>query len=130
MRRKTFAFNGITIGTLLGILIGVTTESVALGIVAAIGISAAAYFAIKWIENLMYKGVDAAGQAMKNAYQQRKANNAASQAMPTQAQPNQVNTAQNTVAQNNQSEKKFCTSCGTQLDKDMMFCTKCGTKQL
>ncbi len=118
MRRKTFAFNGITIGTLLGILIGVTSKSVALGIVAAIGISVAAWFAIKWIENLMYKGADAAEQAIRNAHQQRKANNATSQV------------TQQTSTQNNQSEKKFCTSCGTQLDQDMMFCTKCGAKQL
>ncbi len=78
--RKTFAANGITIGTLLGLFAGLLVISkdgglplgIIVGLVVGIVTGALAWFIIRWLENLVYNGVDAGVEAAKNAYEKRK----------------------------------------------------------
>ncbi|MBQ4382425.1 MAG: hypothetical protein II794_06800 [Oscillospiraceae bacterium] len=72
MRRKTFAFNSIIIGVLLGLLVWATTENVVLGVVTAVGVSVVGFFLIRFLENLLYKGVDAAADKIGQAIQKKK----------------------------------------------------------
>ncbi len=111
--RRTYKYNGIVVGVLLGLLIGLKTENVVLGVIAAIALSVVGVLAIQWIERLIEHGVDSAFQAGKNAYDKRKAEKA----------------AQQNAIQNAQSGKKFCTKCGSELDGQATFCTKCGARQ-
>ncbi len=62
--RKTYAYNGIIIGALLGLLAWATTENTAIGVVAAIGGSVACFLIIRAFENLVSKGIDKAGAAI------------------------------------------------------------------
>ena len=62
--RKTYAYNGITIGLLLGLAVGVSTENMMLGILAAIGASVVCFLLIRGLENLMYKGTEKAAEAI------------------------------------------------------------------
>ena len=70
--RKTYAYNSIIIGVLVGILAWASTESAVLGIVACIGVSIVGFVLIRLIEKAIGKGVDAAVDAATKAYQKRK----------------------------------------------------------
>ena len=69
--RKTFAYNSIIIGVLIGVLVGIKAGTV-LGIIVGIAVSAVGFFAIRAIENALYKGADAAEQAIKTALKNKK----------------------------------------------------------
>ena len=62
--RKTYAYNGITIGLLLGLAAWAATQNVAIGIVAAIAASVVGFLVIRGIENAIYKGAQKAGEAI------------------------------------------------------------------
>ena len=64
MRRKTFAYNSIIIGALLGMLVWAYTENTALGIAAAVVISVAGFFAIRGLEHALDIGSQAAADAL------------------------------------------------------------------
>ena len=68
--RKTYAYNSIIIGFLVGLLFVVKGQT-ALGIILGIVISVVGFFIIKGIENALYKGANAAGQAVVNAVKKR-----------------------------------------------------------
>lgn len=56
--RRTYAYNGITIGVFLGILIWLATKNTVIGVASGIGISIVAFIIIRVIENLLRKGID------------------------------------------------------------------------
>lgn len=62
--RKTYAYNGITIGILLGIGAWASTSNSAIGIGVAIGASILGFIIIRGIENAIYKGTEKAGEAI------------------------------------------------------------------
>lgn len=70
--RKTYAYNSIIFGVLIGILVWASTENVFLGILACIGISVVGFVLIRIIEKAIYKGTNAAINAATNAYQKHK----------------------------------------------------------
>ena len=70
--RKTYAHNSIIIGVLVGLLVWVSTENVALGILACVGVSIVGFVIIRFIEKAIGKGVDTAVDAATKAYKKRK----------------------------------------------------------
>ena len=62
--RKTYAFNGIIIGVLFGILVWAKTNSSVAGIGVAIAVSVVAFLIIRGIENAISAGVDKASEAI------------------------------------------------------------------
>ena len=73
--RKTYAYNSIIIGVLVGLLAWVSTENVVLGILACVGVSIVAFVIIRLIEQAISKGVDAAADAAAKAYRKHKEQN-------------------------------------------------------
>ena len=53
MRRKTYAYNAITIGVLVACLVYFSTKSIALTVLAGLGISVGGFILIKLLENAM-----------------------------------------------------------------------------
>ena len=70
---KTYAPTAITIGILLGILIGMETNPV-LGVIAAIGISVGGWVLIRFLENSLQHAGDAAVDAISRKMQENKQN--------------------------------------------------------
>lgn len=62
--RKTYAYNGIVIGILLGLYVGVASKSGVLCVLAMVGISVLAFAAIRLLENAIDAGVDKASEAI------------------------------------------------------------------
>ena len=73
--RKTYAYNSIIIGVLVGILAWASTENVVLGILACVGVSVVGFVIIRVIEKAIGKGIDAATDAAAKAYQKHKEQN-------------------------------------------------------
>ena len=73
--RKTYAYNSIIIGVLVGILAWASTESVVLGILACVGVSVVGFVIIRVIEKAIGKGIDATTDAAAKAYQKHKEQN-------------------------------------------------------
>ena len=85
--RKTYAYNSIIFGALLGMLVYVSADSIALGIVTCVAVSVVGFIIIRLIENAINKGVDKAVDSVSNAYRKHKAkkvsaNGAAAQRTP------------------------------------------------
>ena len=56
--RKTYAYNSIIIGVLIGLLAWASTENVVLGVLACVGVSIIGFVIIRLIEQAIGKGVD------------------------------------------------------------------------
>ena len=102
--RKTYAYNSIIIGVLLGMLVGIKAGTV-LGIIVGIAVSVVGFFIIRAIENVLYKGADAAEKAIKTAIKNKKDEKVQAEA-----------------------EMKICPNCGSKQSKDATFCRSCGPK--
>ncbi|MBQ4290344.1 MAG: hypothetical protein II719_04035 [Clostridia bacterium] len=72
--RKTYAYNSIIIGVLVGILVGVSTNNLVLAILACLGISIVGFILIRLLENALSRGVDKAVDAATKAYENHKQN--------------------------------------------------------
>ncbi len=70
--RKTYAYNSIIIGVLVGLLVYVSTESILLGILALVGVSVVGFILIRLLENAISKGVDTAVDAASRGIQKRR----------------------------------------------------------
>ena len=109
-RRYTYAYNSFIFGFLFGFL-GYAKWGAAAGIIIGIVVTVAGFFIIKAIENVLYKGGEAASQAIKTAIDNKKAE--------------KTQNAQNTAAS---TEGKICPQCGAKQNADSAFCRNCGTK--
>lgn len=69
---RTFAYNSIWIGVLVGILVAVSTEKALLGILAGLAVAIGGFFLIRLIEKALGKGIDAATDAAARAINNRK----------------------------------------------------------
>ncbi len=65
--RKTYAYNSVIIGALLGILVWAETESTVLGVLACIMISIIGFIVIQLLENTLYAASDKAADAVGDA---------------------------------------------------------------
>ena len=73
--RKTYAYNSIIIGVLVGLLAWASTENVVLGVLACVGVSIVGFVIIRLIEQAISKGVDAAADAAAKASRKHKEQN-------------------------------------------------------
>ena len=73
--RKTYAYNSIIIGMLVGLLAWASTKNVVLGVLACVGVSIVGFVIIRLIEQAVSKGVDAASDAAAKAYRKHKEKN-------------------------------------------------------
>ncbi|MBE5851257.1 MAG: hypothetical protein E7298_14205 [Lachnospiraceae bacterium] len=69
--RKTYAYNSIIVGFLLGWIVWIKAGA-ALGIITGIAVSVVGFVIIRAIEQALSKGVDAAVIAAKKARENRK----------------------------------------------------------
>ena len=72
---KTYAYNSIIFGVLVGLLAWASTKNVVLGVLACVGVSIVGFVIIRFIEKAISKGVDAAADAAAKAYQKHKEQN-------------------------------------------------------
>ena len=72
--RKTYAYNSIIIGILIGILVYVSSDSLILAILACLGISVVGFVVIRLLEKALSRGVDKAVDAATKAYENHKQN--------------------------------------------------------
>ena len=70
--KRTYAYNSIIIGILVGLLVGVSTENIVLGVLALVGVSIVGFVVIKVIENAIGAAVNKGVDAAATAYQDRK----------------------------------------------------------
>ena len=72
--KKTYAYNSVIIGVVLGILVWATTENMVLGILACFAVSVVGFIAIRFLENLVSKGAEKAYDTAKKAYKKHQNN--------------------------------------------------------
>ncbi len=70
--RRTYAYNSIIIGFLLGLLVWLKSEKLILGILVLIAVSVVGFIIIRAIEKAISKGVDAGVDAAARAIQKRR----------------------------------------------------------
>lgn len=146
--RKTYAYNSIIFGFLLGLLVGVTSESVILGILAGLGVSVVGFIVIRLIENAIHKGVEKAADKISETYRRRKEQKAIENGtyrkpvttqMPVRtatafapAAPMPMRNApafaqrMPAPAVKPATESCFCVHCGAALEGVSRFCSVCG----
>ena len=136
--RKTYAYNSIIFGVLLGILVYCTTESIALTILTGIGVSVVGFFLIRMLEKALYKGADKAAEKITEAYHRRKEQKAIENGTyrkPESTTQMPVRPAMQTTAgtvwekpieKPVVSETNYCPYCGKAVDGVSRFCPYCG----
>ena len=72
MRSKTYAYNSVIFGALAAMYAWATTDSVALAVLALVGVSVVGFVAIRALENALGKGLDAATDAATRAFQKNR----------------------------------------------------------
>ena len=68
MRSRTYAYNGIILGILSGMAAGAYTESAPIGVIVAILGSVVCFLVIRFLENMLGKGIDKATDAVANQF--------------------------------------------------------------
>ena len=71
MRSRTYAYNGIILGILFGMAAGAYTESAPIGVIVAILGSVVCFLIIRFLENLLGRGIDKATDAVANQFAKR-----------------------------------------------------------
>lgn len=123
MRSRTYAYNGIILGVLFGMAAGAYTESVPIGVIVAILGSVVCFLVIRFLENMLGKGIDKATDAVANQFAKRGKKSAPPSG--NLADRFQSSTpSQSTAAQTG----AFCTKCGAAVKPGSAFCTKCGAE--
>ena len=129
--RRTYAYNSIIIGVLIGILVYTTTRNVALTVLAGIGVSVVGFIIIRLIENAISKGVDKASDKIQEAYHRRKEQKAIengnySEPVTTQM-PNRDTTQFPRNTENSiENNTAYCPHCGAKINAESKFCPACG----
>ena len=75
MRSRTYAYNGIILGILFGMAAGSYTESIPIGVIVAILGSVVCFLVIRFLENMLGKGIDKATDAVANQFAKRSQKN-------------------------------------------------------
>lgn len=136
--RKTYAYNSIIIGFLVGMLVGVSSDSVVLAVLAGLGVAVVGFIVIRLIENAINAGADKLADKATDAYRRHKEQKALQNGsfvqqnttqMPgaAQAQQRTVFPQQTAAAAETASEQmSACPSCGAQVRAAARFCPSCG----
>lgn len=136
--RKTYAYNSILIGFLVGLLVGVSSDSVVLAVLAGLGVAIVGFIVIRVIENAINAGVDKAADKVKEAYSKHKQKTMpASAVVPpaTTQMPGSTQAALRTTfpqpaetpAPATSAEPTVpCPNCGAQVRAAARFCPSCG----
>ena len=69
--RKTYAYNSIIIGFLVGMIVGIKAGTVP-GILVGIVVAVVGFFLIRALERLLYRGEEAAIDAIKRSIKEKK----------------------------------------------------------
>ena len=123
MRSRTYAYNGIILGILFGMAAGAYTESIPIGVIVAILGSVICFLIIRFLENLLGRGIDKATDAVANQFAKRgqkstlQSGNLADRFQSST--PSQPITTQTST---------FCTKCGAAVKPGSTFCVKCGAE--
>ena len=72
--KKTYAYNSIIIGFVVGLWVAVSSNNIVLAILAGLGVAVVGFVVIKALEKLLDKAGDKAVDAVTNAYQKHKQN--------------------------------------------------------
>lgn len=123
MRSRTYAYNGIILGILFGMAAGAYMESVPIGVIVAILGSVICFLIIRFLENLLGRGIDKATDAVANQFAKRSKKSAppsGNLADRFQSSTPPQSTATQTGA--------FCTKCGAAVKPGSTFCVKCGAE--
>ena len=140
--RKTYAYNSIIIGVLVGMLVGVSSDSVVLAVLAGLGVAVVGFIVIRLIENAINAGADKLADKATDAYRRHKEQKAMQNGsfvqqnttqMPgaAQAQQRTVFPQQTAAAAETASEQmSVCPSCGAQVRAAARFCPSCGCLSL
>ena len=73
MKRKTYAYNSIIIGFLIGLWVYFSTgENLVWAILAGLAVAVAGFFLIRFLETLVEKGVDTAVAAVTGLFNRKK----------------------------------------------------------
>lgn len=136
--RKTYAYNSIIIGFLVGLLVGASSDSVVLAVLAGLGVAIVGFIVIRVIENAIDAGVNKAADKVKDAYSKHKQKTMpASAVVPpvTTQMPSSTQAAQRTTFPQ-QAEAPApaasaeptvpCPNCGGQVRAAARFCPFCG----
>ena len=133
--RKTYAYNSITIGFLVGLLEGVSKNSVALGVLAGLGVAIVGFIVIRLIEKAVSTGADKLADKATDAYRRHAEQKAIQNGtfvrpittqMPVAAQARQYTTfpqQRTTFPQ----QTAACPYCGQQIRTSANFCPSCGS---
>ena len=107
MRSRTYAYNGIILGILFGMAAGAYMESVPIGVIVAILGSVICFLIIRFLENLLGRGIDKATDAVANQFAKR---------------------GQKSTLQSGNLADRFQSSTPSQpiTTQTSAFCTKCG----
>lgn len=85
--RRTYAYNSIVFGFLLGTIVWLSANSPVLGILVGIAVSVVGFIVIRLIENAIDKGVDKAADSISKAYRSHKAKKAYENGAPVSQAP-------------------------------------------
>ena len=140
--RKTYSYNSIIIGFLVGLLVGVSSDSAVLAVLAGLGVAIVGFIVIRVIENAINAGVDKAADKVKEAYSKHKQKTMpASAVVPpaTTQMPGSTQAAQRTTfpqqaetpAPATSAEPTVpCPNCGAQVRAAARFCPSCGGEMI
>ena len=102
---------------------GAYTESIPIGVIVAILGSIVCFLVIRFLENMLGKGIDKATDAVANQFAKRSQKN-------EPASGNLADRFQASVPSQPTATQAgaFCTKCGAAVKPGSAFCTKCGAE--
>lgn len=117
--RRTYSYNAIWIGLLIGLLVDQATGNTALSVIAMVVSIVGVYLGIRAFERMLYQGATSASNALTKVFDQRyrKQSN----------EKNTVSVVATKPSENTNQPLAYCTNCGAKLSAQAKFCTKCGT---
>ena len=123
MRSRTYAYNGIILGILFGMAAALYTDSIPIGIVVAVLGSVICFLIIRFLENLLGRGIDKATDAVANQFAKRGKKSAPPSG--NLADRFQSSTLSQPITTQTSA---FCTKCGAAVKPGSTFCVKCGAE--
>ena len=123
MRSRTYAYNGIILGILFGMAAALYTDSIPIGIVVAVLGSVICFLIIRFLENLLGRGIDKATDAVANQFAKRSQKS-------TPQSGNLADRFQTSAPSHPTATQTgvFCTKCGAAVKPGSTFCVKCGAE--
>lgn len=118
--RRTYSYNAIWIGLLIGLLVEKATGNTALSVIAMVVSIVGVYLGIRAFERMLYQGAISASNALTKVFDQR-------YRLKQSNEKNTVSVMATTPSENTNQPIAYCTNCGAKLPAQAKFCIKCGT---